>query len=372
LEGRFADVENANTYLQNKIDEMQEDHSDRERELQEQLEATHAAAAATTTVSAATTGGDPELQQRYDELEARHESLQSELHEHHKTTEEVRRDASNFLKEMRAISERSNATWEREEQLSRDVNRLEEEVKEWKNRYVRAKTQLRDLRTSIVGVPNIADTGIVARENELLQPNGLVKDAHVTRFQMSIDELLRSARSGEPGLVLDQMKVVVVAVRHIMNDTDAAQDGEEMSPAQKRARAKLSATANNLITASKNFAGSNGLSPVSLLDAAASHLSTAVIELLRLVKICASPEEDFEDEGDDNIAPMQSPGYFSVAASQSRLSNNESVYSAISSPSARSRSIAHSRRTMSRSGIPLVGKGFAVRPQDRELEELKV
>lgn len=366
LEGKVADVENANTYLQSRIDELQDNHSTREQDLLQQIEAAHGA------------GGDPELQQRYEELEMRHQSLQVELQEHHNTTEEVRRDAATFLKEMRAMSERSNATWEREEKLSRDVNRLEEEVKEWKSRYVKAKTQLRHLRTSSVGISNFRpDVGNFAKENELMQPNGMVKDTHVTKFQISVDELLRTARSGEPGLVLGQMKVVVVAVRHIINDIDIVQKGEELPFSQKRAKSKVSTTANNLITASKNFASSSGLSPVSLLDAAASHLSTAVIELLRQVKISASPAEDLEEEDEDNIAPMQSPGYFSVAPSQGRLSNNGSVYSAISSPSNRPRSIAH-RHTMSRSGIPgvqalAVGKpNYGLRPQDHELEELKV
>jgi predicted nucleic acid-binding Zn-ribbon protein len=372
LEGKVADVENANTYLQSRIEELQENHSSKEQDLLQQLEALEALGAAHGT------GGDAELQQRYEELESRHQSLQVELQEHHNTTEEVRRDAATFLKEMRAMSERSNATWEREEKLSRDVNRLEEEVKEWKSRYIKAKTQLRHLRTSSVGMSNFRpDVGNFAKENELMQPNGMVKDTHVTKFQISVDELLRTARSGEPGLVLNQMKVVVVAVRHIINDIEIIQKGEELPFSQKRAKSKVSTTANNLITASKNFASSSGLSPISLLDAAASHLSTAVIELLRQVKISASPAEDLEEEDEDNIAPMQSPGYFSVAPSQGRLSHNGSVYSAISTPSTRPRSIAH-RHTMSRSGIPgvqalAIGKAnYGLRPQDHELEELKV
>lgn len=338
-----------------------------ERDLRAQLEA------------AQSTVGDSDLQARFDDLEKRHQSLQEELREQQQVTEEVRRDAANFLKEMRAMSERSNATWEREEKLSRDVNRLEEEVKEWKSRYIKARTQLRHLRASSGGISNFRqDVGALAKDNEFMQPTGLVKDVHVTKFQMSIDELLRTARSGEPGLVLDQMKVVVVAVRHITQDIEASNNnnGEELSPVQKKAKNRVSATANNLITASKNFASSNGLSPVSLLDAAASHLSTAVVELLRLVKIRPTPAEELEDE-EDNIAPMQSPGYFSVAASQNRMSNNESVYSAISSPSVRSRSQTNSRRPFSRNGVPN-GQGFGMklgygmRPQDSELEELKV
>lgn len=368
LESKVSRVEGINASLESDLDQLRADHSNVQRDLRVQLEAAQG------------TAGDAELQARFEDLESRHQSLQSELQEQQEVTEEVRRDAANFLKEMRAMSERSNATWEREEKLSRDVNRLEEEVKEWKSRYTKAKTQLRHLRTSSVGISNLRpDVGIVTKENELLQPTGLVKDMHVTKFQISVDELLRTARSGEPGLVLEQMKVVVVAVRHITHDIDANQTGEELPFAQKRAKGRVSATANNLITASKNFAGSSGLSPVSLLDAAASHLSTAVIELIRLVKIRPTPTEELENEDDDNIASMQSPGYFSVAPSQGRLSNNDSVYSAISSPSGKSRSIAHSRRTMSRSGIPGVQSlaigtktGYGMRPQDRELEELKV
>jgi predicted nuclease with TOPRIM domain len=366
LEGKVLRAEDLNISLQSELDQARIDQSNMERDLREQLEAAQG------------TVGDTELQRRFDDLERRHQNLQAELQEQQQVTEEVRRDAANFLKEMRAMSERSNATWEREEKLSRDVNRLEEEVKEWKGRYVKARTQLRHLRTSSIGISNFrTDVGALARQNELMQPNGLVKDVYVTKFQISIDELLRIARSGEPGLVLDQVKVVVVAVRHITQDLETSHGNEELPPMLKKAKTRVSTTANNLITASKNFASSSGLSPVSLLDAAASHLSTAIVELLRLVKIRLTPAEELEeDEEEDNIAPMQSPGYFSVAPSQSRLSINESVYSAISSPSVRSRSLTNSRRPMSRNGIPNgVGggmKAYGGRAQDNELEELKV
>ncbi|KAL1966579.1 hypothetical protein VTN77DRAFT_3990 [Rasamsonia byssochlamydoides] len=363
LESKVAHVEGLNSSLQSELDQARIDHSNMERDLREQLEA------------AKGTGGDSELQGRFEELERRHQSLQAELREQQQITEEVRRDAANFLKEMRAMSERSNATWEREEKLSRDVNRLEEEVKEWKSRYIKARTQLRHLRASSGGISNFRpDVGALSKENEFMQPDGLVKDMHVTKFQMSIDELLRTARSGEPGLVLDQMKVVVVAVRHITQDIEASlNNGEELSSVQKKAKNRVSSTANNLITASKNFASSNGLSPVSLLDAAASHLSTAIVELLRLVKIRPTPAEELE-ETEEDIAPMQSPGYFSVAPSQSRMSKDESVYSAISSPSVRSRSLTNSRRPLSRNGFPNGGMklSYGMRPQDSELEELKL
>jgi protein SPA2 len=46
---------------------------------------------------------------------------------------------------------------------------------------------------------------------------------------------------------------------------------------------RVEATLSNLVTASKTHATSSGLSPVSLLDAAASHVSAAVTELGRVV-----------------------------------------------------------------------------------------
>jgi hypothetical protein len=358
-------AESLNGSLQLELDKARVDHANMERDLREQLKAAQHAASS-------------ELQTQFDELERRHQSLQVELRGQQQVTEEVRRDASNFLKEMRAMSDRSHSGWEREEKLSRDVDRLEGEVKEWKTRYAKAKAQLRHLRTSSGGASGFRlDVEAVTKQNEFIQEDGLVKDIHVTKFQISVDELLRVARSGEPALLMEQMKTVVVAVRHITQDIGAGQStGDDKLFVHKRVKAKVSATANNLITACKNFAHSNGLSPISLLDAAASHLSTAVVELIRMVKIRVTPADELQEDDDDDIAPMQSPGYFSVAPSQSRLSNAESIYSAISSPSVVSRSQDNSGRSLPRNSInnPASGVklGYVMRPRDTDLEEMKV
>ena len=50
-------------------------------------------------------------------------------------------------------------------------------------------------------------------------------------------------------------------------------------------KSKCNATLSNLTTAARNHATSHGLSPVSLLDAAASHLSMTIIELVRLLHL---------------------------------------------------------------------------------------
>lgn len=372
LQDKISKAEDLNSSLQLELDKVRTEQEDMERELRSQIDEVSRQSA-----------GDPELQAKFDDLESRHKRLQAELQEQEQVTEEVRRQASDFLAEMKTLSEQSHSNFEREEWLSAEVRRLEDEVKQWKSRYAKAKTQLRHLRTSSVGIADSRpDVGALARENELLQQTGLVKDVHVTKFQMSVDELLHAARSDQSQLVVQQMKVVVMAVRRIMRDVETSQNHEDRSaPARLKVKGRVSATANNLITASRNFADSNGLSPVSLLDAAASHLSTAVIELVRLVKIRPTPADELEEE-EDNISQVQSPGYFSIVPNHDRFSNNESIYSAMSPPSVHSRSDLTSHFPLPPKGIPngvAVGgnnkpdNGYPVQSEDdHDLQELKV
>ncbi|KAL3465493.1 hypothetical protein BJX64DRAFT_55217 [Aspergillus heterothallicus] len=316
LEDKISKAEDLNNSLQHELEKVRAEHEAAERDLQGSRKGS----------------GDSELQAQFASLEFRYKQLQDELREQQQVTEEVRRETAGFLTEMRELSEQSHSRLEHEERLSEEVHRLEEELKAWKGRYAKAKTQLRLMRTSSGGISDLrSDVNTVAKDNELLQEDGFVKDVHVTKFQMSIDELLRTARSDDHHLVMQHVNPVVIAVRHILQDAQPAQ--RSGSPDYTKATRKVSATANNLITASKNFASSNGLSPISLLDAAASHLSTGIIELIRIVKIRPTPADELNDDEEDHFAQMKSPDYFSVAPSQSRFSRNGSVYSAMGPPS---------------------------------------
>ena len=87
-------------------------------------------------------------------------------------------------------------------------------------------------------------------------------------------------------------KQVINAVARIDEDVQAyegagkatslSEDEQENLHALK---SKCNATLSNLTTAARNHATSHGLSPVSLLDAAASHLSATIIELVRLLHL---------------------------------------------------------------------------------------
>ncbi len=304
-------------------------------------------------------GGDSELQAQFAGLEVKHQKLQTELREQQQLTAEVRREAAGFLMEMRELSEQSHSRLEHEEQLSHQVHKLEEEIQFWRERHAKAKAQLRHLRASTVGISELRiDVNTVAKNNEFLQDDGLIKDVHVTKFQISVDELLRIARTDGHQHVMPQVNPVVKAIRGILQDVQLAQHPE--STECTKATRKVSATANNLITAAKNFASSGGLSPISLLDAAASHLSTAVIELVRIVKIMPTPADELNDD-EEQFAQLKSPDYFSVAPSHSRLSHN-SVYSAMSPPP----------ESESQPNGVSTDHDYPVEQENHELQELKV
>jgi hypothetical protein len=398
LENKLADAQNLNESLQSELDRVrstQAQQTNTERELRAQLEDLRSSGAGSRGM-----GGNTNLERENDEL-------RSELDRQQRVTEEVRQEAQEFLREMRVLSERSGQSYEREDQLSNTVNKLEEEVKDWRNRYARTKTQLRSLRASSIGLTIQQDVAKYAKDSGFTQDNGMVKDVHITKFQISIDELLRTARTDDPGRVNEFMKSVIVNVRRITQDIDEAPPSSgELALQQAKLKSRVSATANNLITASKNFIAASGLSPVSLLDAAASHLTAAVVELVRTVKIRPTPAGELEDDDDGQLEPVDTTEFFPVrdprqdnppppfqGLRSNHISADSSMYSPVNSPrestnmrprSSGKDSWAGRNRSMSRgqngmmNGVNKIlppapmGVGFGIRTQDSDVEELKV
>jgi len=329
LEEKVEKAENLNASLRSEIDRLRTENADTERTLRTQIADLEA--------------NPPQKPYDSDEGEWRQrcEDLERELSEQQQISEEVRRDAQTFLQEMRELSSRSEAGLEKEERLAKQVISLETELKEWKSRYARAKTQLRTLKASSIGLASLASPDITnyTRDATFSTPDGVVKDVHVTNFQLSIDELLQVARQSDSEQVLESMKHVVKCVRAITGEIDktplsqlqspvSSVNGDMSSPDKQQAKLKsrVSATANNLITASKNHASSGGLSPVSLLDAAASHLSTAVVELVKHVKVRPTPEGELDNnEEDDRPMPLNPTGYSSYNSYAANNANNAPV-----------------------------------------------
>lgn len=327
LENKLAEAQNLNDSLRDEIERARADHSNETRELrsqisdlQDRLEQERQAAVAAASMARNSGDANPEL-------ERENRELQDALREQQAITEEVRRNAQNALREMRELSQQSSGTYERQEELERTIEQLEEEVREWKNRYTKAKTQLRSMRAVSMGLAVEREATVHLREKGLTDDNGLVKDVHVTKFQVAIDDILQQARTDNGDKIMDAMKAVVVSVRRINKDLEmsapAAPQTDEFAQQQGKLKAKVSHAANAFITASKNHANSAGLAPVALLDAAASHLVGAVVDLLRAAKIRPTPVSELDDE-DRVVTPVDSTGFFSTSNSRQESMTQES------------------------------------------------
>lgn len=124
-----------------------------------------------------------------------------------------------------------------------------------------------------------------------VSPDGGLLDIHVTSFVSAIDNLLTAGRSNSPTRVLTPMKTVVNAVTAILDDVRTferrpqREHSEVDFDALRALRDRAEATLSNLVAASKTHATSSGMSPVSLLDAAASHVSLTVTEIGKTICI---------------------------------------------------------------------------------------
>lgn len=365
LEGKLADAQNLNESLQSELDRLRNDQADTERNLRQQLEQLQ--------ISGGGVSGN-------EQLELENQQLREELRQQQEIGDDVRQEAQTLLREMKILADGKGSSWEREQELVNQVNRLEHEVEDWRNRYARTKTQLRSVRASSIGLTIQPQ---YQHDNAHHSPEGLVRDVNVTKFQIAIDELLRVARSETPDKTIEFMKSVIKAVLRVTKDIDESTPGGGLNDDQMKLKGRVSATCNNLIIASKNFVEAKGLSPVSLLDAAASHITTAVVELVKTVKIRPTPAGQLEDD-DENTLPIQTismNGYPAAPHSKKesigklqpfkglRDSANSSNYSPIAS--ARTSNIEHARtnsqaqehwrqRSMSGNGNGGLGLGLQV------------
>ncbi|PNS15646.1 hypothetical protein CAC42_4098 [Sphaceloma murrayae] len=319
LEHRVAELQRSADKHRAELDSTHQTHSEREAGLRSQLEQTVSDfERQIDTLNAENSllrlQGGSGSEEGADEWRERVEMLQEELSDQRRVTEEVRENATHFLQEMRLLSHHSEAAYDKEEQLQGQIKNLQAEVDEWKMRYAKTKTELRTLKASSIGLPlqDMARDALATR-HQLLSHEGLVNDMDVTNYQMSIDELLQVARRDSTDSTLDKMKVVIGHVQHITNNGKTDYTGlpspaespnpmspqlHESPPTHATLKARVARNATGLITATRNYVSSDGLSPVSLVDAAAANLTAAVIDYVKTVGIKASNSTELGHDKD--------------------------------------------------------------------------
>lgn len=234
------------------------------------------------------------------------EVMQRETLEQQQIVQDLRGEVATLLEELRRLSARNDAMTADKESDVAIIRDLHQQMSTYKRRYESAKGELRMVQSTaqLWAQPHVDEWRYVS-------PNGAVADTNLRSFQSAIDELLSSARSSAPSNVLIAMKTVVLSTTLVTDDVAKyeMQPNNEMaslSPQQREdvetLKVSISDALSNLMNACRNHASSQGLAPVSLIDAAATHVALAVVELIKLLKLRRVPRPDEDDMSFDSMA----------------------------------------------------------------------
>lgn len=236
--------------------------------------------------------------------------------------EQLRSDMEGLIAELSDLSRRNDELMTAKDSDQALIRDLDNQMKDYKRKYEAAKTELRSMKATsqlFLQAPK-TDADQLPVSND-----GGVLDIHLTSFLSAIDALLSAGRSNAPTRVLTPMKSVVNAVSSIQEDVQ----NFERRPQRERSDVDVDAlralsdraetTLSNLVAASKTHATSSGLSPVSLLDAAASHVSATITEICKT--ICIRKASKAEQEQFAPSTPMNGSSVLDKTSPQ-RQGNN--------------------------------------------------
>ncbi|KAH9473114.1 hypothetical protein Pst134EA_000192 [Puccinia striiformis f. sp. tritici] len=213
--------------------------------------------------------------------------------------ERLKAEVVELIDELRQMHSRQDLLLAEQDHFQEIIRDLENSVDVQKRRYETVKTESRDLKPSST---THGPKEFLPNQKLPLTQNGAIVDIHFTSFSSSIDDLLRSARSNVSNELISVMRRVIDVVSTIDEDIQQYESNPKMygglSQAQQESldstKTRINATLSNLITASKNHLVSSGLSPISLLDAAASHLCFSMVELVQLVGMRRANDREIE------------------------------------------------------------------------------
>ncbi|KAI8377282.1 hypothetical protein BD560DRAFT_367030 [Blakeslea trispora] len=225
-----------------------------------------------------------DMEEKYKLLKQKHDMLMQEHKEQQKAVQEVKRETRQMLDELKRLNTINEDLLNEKEKAENLIQEMNEESKKWKTKYEKARIELRSLRAASVIEPSQSHN--MLQENHL-QPtrNGIVNQDHVLTYQNCVEELLTAARSTDPSQVIQVMKNIVTVCRHITEEIEEKESN--LSPTSRNSLYELktifSTSLSDLLMATKYHANGMGISPISLLDRSASHLTAVIIDLIRLL-----------------------------------------------------------------------------------------
>ncbi|KAI9487944.1 hypothetical protein BDB00DRAFT_933082 [Zychaea mexicana] len=266
-----------------------------------------------------------QLQEEYNRLDDQYRHLEQEHRDQREAVQEVRDEAGHLLEQIKILSSKNDDLRAEKARCDDRIRQLTEESKEWQNKYEKSRLELRTLKAA-----SLIESAI-PQQSGFIQPtrNGVISHEHILTYQTSIDELLQTARSHKPSDVLSSMQKIVMTCKKVTEEVEQHETrGGLSSLAQSNLyslKSQFSTALTHLLTAAKNHANGMGISPVSLLDAAAGHMTTVMVDLAKLLGIKPSSESS---NGDIDAMGMNCGGSLRRKDSGNGKSSNSRIAAA--------------------------------------------
>ena len=223
-----------------------------------------------------------------------------------KEKEELKSQVIKLIEEVKNLGEREEARFLAEERTRDYIHSLESQLRDMRDKLGIVKSEVDRFKRSSGLQPPLPDNSINNQATINVNEYGGIRFENLTGLQNAIDDLIVTGRSSSPSFVLNVMKPIVGYVTAIQTDIETWLNSNNDQSREENGRLnvlkeRMIATLDNLMTATRNHAMGGGLSPISLLDAAASHVAVSAIEIAKLIGLKQSVNiKDINDDVLDN------------------------------------------------------------------------
>ena len=205
-----------------------------------------------------------------------------------KEKEELKSQVIKLIEEVKNLGEREEARFLAEERTRDYIHSLESQLRDMRDKLGIVKSEVDRFKRSSGLQPPLPDNSINNQATINVNEYGGIRFENLTGLQNAIDDLIVTGRSSSPSFVLNVMKPIVGYVTAIQTDVENWLNSNNDQNREENGRLnvlkeRMIATLDNLMTATRNHAMGGGLSPISLLDAAASHVAVSAIEIAKLI-----------------------------------------------------------------------------------------
>ncbi|KAL0096863.1 hypothetical protein J3Q64DRAFT_1630293 [Phycomyces blakesleeanus] len=234
-----------------------------------------------------------QLDKNYKRLEEDYNRLEREYNSQQEAVRQVKKDTQRLITDLKSLSSKTAILDQEKLQLEQQLRIAKEEAKMWQTKYENTNQEINYLK----GISPTSETfkNDIRKEN-FLQPTreGIISQDSIMSYQTAINELLETARSSKPSGVLITMKTIIMISKRISENVEAFETSPQfsttMAPRLHELKVSFSTTLTQLLASAKGHAMGMGMSPVSLLDASAGHLTAVIVEMTKFLGLTSQKD----------------------------------------------------------------------------------